>query len=535
MKHRTLRIAIAALFLTGTLRAQVPALFNYQGRIAVSGTNFEGTGEFKFALVGPDFNLSQQATATAFVGGLSNNYAIVFIQVNMPGNGYTAAPAVTITDATGTGATAVATVSFGNVTSIQVTNGGSGYSQNPTVTIAPPPPNIFTQRFWSNDGVGPQPLPGQSIEPATTVSLPVIKGLYSVLLGDSTIPNMADIPAQIGSFNPNLRLRVWFNDGTNGFHVLSPDQRLAPTAYLADGSVTNPNIADGAIYGAKISPGSITGTQIANGAVGAAQIAPGAAAANLNVNAEPAAHVFPVLGMVWIKPGTFIMGSRENDPNYLFDEGPQRVVTLTQGFWIGSHEVTQIEYETVAGSNPSFIQSILTNTTNYPVERVTWDAAVVYCTTLTTTERTAGRLPAGWGYRLPTEAEWEYCCRAGGRMTRFGYGDDLRVAALGNYAWYSANSSSTTHPAEQKLANPWGLMDMHGNVEEWCQDWYEFSYVGAGVTDPQGPVSGSIRVFRGGSFESLAFQCRSADRNAGLPTSPNRLVGFRVVLSSGQP
>ena len=277
MKNRILSAIASLLLMAFSSPGQVPALVNYQGRVAVGTTNFEGTGQFKFALVGPDLNLSQQATASAFVlNGGPNSGQVFFISLTLPGNGYVAAPAVTFTDATGTGATAVATVSFGAVTGIQLTNGGSGYSQNPTVTIAPPPPNIFTQRFWSNDGVGPQPLPGESIEPTTVVSLPVTKGLYSVLLGDSTISNMADIPTQIFSFAYNLRLRVWFNDGTHGFQVLSPDQRLAPAVYLADGAVTNPNIADGAIYGAKISPGSITGSQLANGTVTTAKIADGA-------------------------------------------------------------------------------------------------------------------------------------------------------------------------------------------------------------------------------------------------------------------
>jgi len=201
---------------------------------------------------------------------------------------------------------------------------------------------------------------------------------------------------------------------------------------------------------------------------------------------------------------------------------------LSTGFWMGVHEVTQSEYQTVIGSNPSTFPG----DTNRPVETVTWDNATNYCRVLTLSERTAGRIPAGWGYRLPTEAEWEYACRAGARTTRFSYDDDLSATALTNYAWYFGNAGSTTHPAGQKLANPWGLMDMHGNVWEWCQDWYG-TYPGGSVTDPQGPVSGVNRVVRGGSWNDLADFCRSAGRvNVVGSTS---FFGFRVVLSPGQP
>ncbi len=244
----------------------------------------------------------------------------------------------------------------------------------------------------------------------------------------------------------------------------------------------------------------------------------------------PAANVIPVLGMVWIKPGTFILGSRADEPGRGSDEGPQTVVTLTKGFWMGAHEVTQGEYLKVVGSNPSGFPG----DTNRPVEQVSWNNATNYCRLLTLSERTAGRLPAGWGYRLPTEAEWEYACRAGARTTRFGYGDDVSGAALINYAWYSVNSGNTTHPVEQKLANPWGLMDMHGNVWEWCQDWYG-AYSGGSTNDPQGAVSGIHRVIRGGSWINSAVYCRSAVRGVTFPDGASSDFGFRVVLSPGQP
>jgi len=194
------------------------------------------------------------------------------------------------------------------------------------------------------------------------------------------------------------------------------------------------------------------------------------------------------------------------------------------------HEVTQGEYQTVIGSNPS----LFTGDLNRPVEQVSWNDATNYCRQLTLSERTTGRLPAGWGYRLPTEAEWEYACRAGARTTRFAYGDDLSYASLTNYAWYSNNSDGTTHRVEQKLANPWGLMDMHGNVFEWCQDFYG-AYPGGSASDPPGPVSGSYRVIRGGGWTGGARVCRSGSRDWGHPDTRLSFFGFRVVLSAGQP
>jgi len=243
-------------------------------------------------------------------------------------------------------------------------------------------------------------------------------------------------------------------------------------------------------------------------------------------HAEPPASVIPVQGMVWIRPGTFLMGSRAGEVGRFSDEGPQTSVTLTRGFWMGAHEVTQAEYLAVMGTNPS----AFTGDVNRPVEQVSWNNAVAYTAALTTTERAAGRIPTSWGYRLPTEAEWEYACRAGASTTRYNFGDDASAATIGNYAWYSANSGSTTQRVEQKLPNAWGLRDMHGNVREWCQDFYG-AYPGGSVTDPQGPVSGSFRVIRGGGWVNTANLCRSAQRSDDIPGGTLNTIGFRVVLA----
>jgi formylglycine-generating enzyme required for sulfatase activity len=183
----------------------------------------------------------------------------------------------------------------------------------------------------------------------------------------------------------------------------------------------------------------------------------------------------------------------------------------------------------VIGSNPSYF----TGDPNRPVEQVSWYDATDYCFKLTAAERAAGRLSAGYVYRLPTEAGWEYACRAG-TTTRFSYGDDPGYAQLNNYAWYGSNSGNTTHAVGQRARNPWGLYDMAGNVWEWCSDLYG-TYPGGSVSDPQGPGSGSDRVLRGGGWYIGGQLCRSAGRAYCAPAYRNNRVGFRAVLAPGQP
>ena len=293
MKLPIVRVVLTSLLLTSALFAQTPQLLNYQGRVAVGNVNFDGTGRFKFALVDGGVNQSTQASAFAVVlGGIG---PLEFILVVNGGSGYTTAPEVTITDATGpgTGATVEAIVANGVVTGIQITNAGADYL-DPVVTIAPPSPNIVTTSFWNNDGTSV----GPADEPTGVVELPVTKGLYSVLLGDTAVPNMAVINPASGVFNrADLRLRVWFNDDANGFQLLSPDQRLAPTAYLADGAVNSTSIADGAISASKVANGAITANAILGGAINVS---------HLGVPASPTPG--QVLGydgtdIAWVAPG----------------------------------------------------------------------------------------------------------------------------------------------------------------------------------------------------------------------------------------
>jgi formylglycine-generating enzyme required for sulfatase activity len=189
------------------------------------------------------------------------------------------------------------------------------------------------------------------------------------------------------------------------------------------------------------------------------------------------------------------------------------------------------------GSNPSYFNTndgLFSLDLTRPVEQVRWFDATNYCAQLTQREPTAGRIGTNSVYRLPTEAEWEFACRAW-TSTRFSYGDDPGYANLTNYAWYGGGiGDSMTHPVGQKLPNPWGLYDVHGNVFEWCQDWYG-DYAGGIAVDPQGPATGSDRVVRGGGCYGDAGDCRSADRYGGTPGGWGASVGFRVVLAPGQP
>ena len=226
------------------------------------------------------------------------------------------------------------------------------------------------------------------------------------------------------------------------------------------------------------------------------------------------------LRLILIPPGKFLMGSPEDEEGRDDDEGPQHEVTIGRAFYMGVTPVTQAQYKALTGKKPSDFKGDAN-----PVENVSWEDAGRFCADLT--QRT-GKI-----VRLPAEAEWEYACRAGS-PSRFSFGDEDRALPL--HAWYDGNSDGKTHPVGQKKPNAFGLYDMHGNVWEWCQDWYDSGYYAiANVRDPQGPVSGSGRVLRGGSWSYYPWTCRSAYRRWGSPGTRSHFFGFRVVvlLSSG--
>jgi len=222
--------------------------------------------------------------------------------------------------------------------------------------------------------------------------------------------------------------------------------------------------------------------------------------------------------LVLIPAGEFIMGSPDSEAGHFSIEGPQRRVKITKPFYLGVTEVTMEQYGAIMGENPSHFSGL-----SNPVEMVTWGNAVQFCKRLS--QKT------GKTVRLPTEAEWEYACRAGSK-TRFFFGDDLKK--LRKYAWFDKNSRRRTHPVGQKKPNGWGLFDMYGNVMEWCSDWFQDSYRDLATTDPVGAGDGKGRVLRGGSWWDDEDACRSANRFACAPIEfaiADDNVGFRVAVA----
>jgi formylglycine-generating enzyme required for sulfatase activity len=241
--------------------------------------------------------------------------------------------------------------------------------------------------------------------------------------------------------------------------------------------------------------------------------------------------------MVRIEGGTFTMGSPSNEPER-HDGEVQHQVTLS-AFYMGKYQVTQAEYEAVMATNPSNFKG-----SNLPVETVSWYDAVGFCNRLSQRE---GLTPAytingtniscNWnanGYRLPTEAEWEYACRAG-TITPFSTGNNITTDQANYYGFGPYNNNATgiyrqtTTAVGSFASNPWGLYDMHGNVYEWCWDWFEYNYSSEAQNNPRGPVSGVYRVIRGGGWGSSGRYLRSAYRIDGHPSGRNVSFGFRLV------
>lgn len=222
--------------------------------------------------------------------------------------------------------------------------------------------------------------------------------------------------------------------------------------------------------------------------------------------------------LCWIPAGKFTMGSSEREPERGSNEA-QVEVALTTGFWMGKYEVTQEEYEKITGSNPSMFADMGDRA---PVEQINWDEAMAFCGKLSERERKRSKLPDGWAYTLPTEAQWEYACRAGESGPYSG-------GELDEVGWYKDNSGGKTHEVGGKKGNAWGLHDVHGNVREWCLDWMEDKLLGG--SDTMGPTSGSLRVHRGGDWNYKARDARAAHRYGTTPTTRRRSVGFRVCVS----
>jgi formylglycine-generating enzyme required for sulfatase activity/tetratricopeptide (TPR) repeat protein len=270
-----------------------------------------------------------------------------------------------------------------------------------------------------------------------------------------------------------------------------------------------------------------------------------------------------------IPSGEFTMGSPKGEKGRDTDEQQHKVI-ITKPFWLGRTPVTQGQWKAVMGTSlqeqfdmawnssakcwpgkDNKVSSLITMKEwfknrglenyedvkrrflgnvgeNYPMNWVSYDNAVAFCKKLTEQERADGRLPEGYAYALPTEAQWEYACRAGGSGA-YGRMEDGKEGDLDKMGWYREDSNSTTHPVAQKKPNAWGLYDMHGNVWEWCADWYD-NYRTGSVTDPSGPRSGVARVRRGGGWDYPAAYCRSAYRDRNVPAYRSGNLGFRLAL-----
>ena len=391
--------------------------------------------------------------------------------------------------------------------------------------------------------IGPEDpplLPRQSIIPA----------VYAVQAGDAKTLSGYDWSSIFGKNDPKLPIPI----------DKIADESLTEIK-IAKGAITSSRIANGAVNSVQIANGAVTSTQIANEAVTSSQLAKDSvttdkiATNSITVDKLDLSEVElkklvgvmktymskPVeefdwtvhlgtgtcIEMIWCEPGEFTMGSPTSEKGHENDE-IQHKVKLTKGFWLGKYEVTQGQYET-STKNPRGIGG------NYPVSMVSYNDALSFCQRLTEKERAEGRLSNGYKYTLPTEAQWEYACRAG--TTTALCNGDATTANMDLVGWYGndngggGNAGGVSHPVGLKKPNAWGFYDMHGNVYEWCLDWYG-TYPNMEVTDPTGPSTGSKRISRGSSWWDTPTRCRSAQRYGHAPSDYREFVedGFRVAL-----
>jgi len=287
-----------------------------------------------------------------------------------------------------------------------------------------------------------------------------------------------------------------------------------------------------------------------------------------------------LLPMSWIRPGTFTMGSPETEHGRKPDESPRTVVTLTHGYWMANTEVTIGQWKAITGlSLRDKVNKILNDETLYdfedgkkhtireymhfeknapdkimaneddqlPMYLISWNEAMDFCRKLTLRERANGNIPKGYEYTLPTEAQYEYACRAGSTGATYVLAPNVPTtnATMNGVGWFGANSKegykdrglgptqAGPHDVGTKPPNAWGLYDMLGNIWEWCRDWYG-PYPGGNVTDPVGPPTGVYRVNRGGSWGIGLYDERSANRAKNPPNEDSAWRGFRIVLSAVQ-
>jgi formylglycine-generating enzyme required for sulfatase activity len=256
----------------------------------------------------------------------------------------------------------------------------------------------------------------------------------------------------------------------------------------------------------------------------------------LNILVQPSTHTVDLnssvsLEMIWVEPGTFTMGSPASESGHDPSEEIQRNITITKGLYLGKHEVTQAQYEAVMAGNPYGLSSTPSQFVgpNKPVEMVSWNDFQFFLFRLN--QQQSSNIPAGWAYVLPTEAEWEYACRAG-TTTAYSWGSDIN-SSRANYNWDGGGSSGNdyiqTRYVGQYASNPWGFYDMHGNVFEMVSNWRGGNLL-TDLVDPQGPESGVYRLQKGGSWYSDSHELRSANQNDNLPNRRSEALGFRLAF-----
>ena len=404
------------------------------------------------------------------------NGFIVGAEVLQSGGGYDSPPVIIVEDDSGNGAELEPIMNHGMISRIQVANPGANYSQNTVIKITPPDPDLSIEIDESHE---------------TKLIMRLFEGM------DYWLESAAETLLWRTELHP---LRV-VDDGNFRLEI-EPSNEMKLFRLSVTGAINAPL------------PGK-----------------------NFKIDYDGLLPENHAIEMIWVEPGTFMMGSPESE-EYRSDDETQHEVILTEGFWLGETEVTQHQWESLMETSINEQHELTDGQlagegSQHPMYYINWEEAMGYCERLTSHERLAGRLPEGYEYSLPTEAQWEYACRAG-TTTVFAYGDSLSSTQAnfnGDHPYGGAPIGpwlNRTVEVKSYQPNAWGFYDMHGNVYEWAADMFSFGP----DSNPLDPASSTHRSLRGGSWDEDARSCRSAWRQYGGPSNRYWSVGFRLSLRS---